>query len=245
VKNLLDTHFARVIVASAISGYLKFCYATTSWTHENETEVEAVWNEGGPVVLMFWHERLHLGHAGWPKDRAQPVAVLTSLSKFGDVIELINGHFDHHTIRGSSAKKSDPAKNKGGAQAFRDLLRWIRKGNCAATTPDGPRGPRRHMADGSLKLSQMCGAKLVCLGQATHNHLRFNSWDRMRLPLPFGKGAMVWRVLPVVPSDIDEEAFEALRIEAEIALSDATDRADMLVGLKPEPAQTPARETGT
>lgn len=236
MKSLLESHFTRALIASAVSGYLKFCYATTRWVYENQAEVEAVWSEGGPVVLMFWHERLHLGHAGWPKDRAQPVAVLTSLNRFGDVIELINGHFDHHTIRGSSAKKSDPAKNKGGAQAFRDLLRWIRKGNCAATTPDGPRGPRREMSDGSLKLSQLCQARMVCLGQATHNHLRFKSWDRMRLPLPFGKGAMVWRVLPLVPADIDDAEFERLRVEAETALSAVTDRADVLVGLTPEPA---------
>ncbi|MDI7774087.1 lysophospholipid acyltransferase family protein [Asticcacaulis sp. EMRT-3] len=236
MKTALDTHFSRVLIAALVSGYLKFCYATTRWRTEGQAEVEAVWAEGGPVVLMFWHERLHLGHASWPIGRAQPVAVLTSLSKFGDVIAEINKHFAHHTIRGSSAKKSDPSKNKGGAQAFRDLLRWIRQGNCAATTPDGPRGPRRHMADGSLKLSQMCKAKLVCLGQSTNHYLRFNSWDHMRLPLPFGKGAMVWQVLPVVPADADEAEFERLRGEAETVLSAVTDRADVLVGLTPDPA---------
>ena len=241
MKALLDSPLTRRLIASAVSGYLKFCYATTSWTYEGKAEVEQVWAEGGPVILMFWHERLNLGHAGWPypglpKDRAQPVAVLTSLNRFGDVIELINEHFDHHTIRGSTAKKSDPAKNKGGAQAFRDLLRWVRKGHCAATTPDGPRGPRRYLQEGSLKLSQMCDARMVCLGQATHNHLRFNSWDRMRLPLPFGKGVMVWTVLPAVPKHADEAELERLRLEAEAALNFVTDRADSLAGLAPEPA---------
>lgn len=241
MKNLLDSAFMRALIASGVSGYLKFCYATTRWHFEGKAEVEQVWAEGGPVILMFWHERLHLGHAGWPypglpKSRAQQVAVLTSLNKFGDVIALINTHFSHHTIRGSTAKKSDPAKNKGGAQAFRDLLRWVRQGNCAATTPDGPRGPRRYLQEGSLKLSQMCEARMVCLGLATHNHLRFNSWDRMRLPLPFGKGAMVWQVLPAVPKHADEAELERLRLEAETALNAVTDRADIWVGLPPEPA---------
>jgi lysophospholipid acyltransferase (LPLAT)-like uncharacterized protein len=110
------------------------------------------------------------------------------------------------------------------------MLRWIRDGKCAATTPDGPRGPARTMTDGSLKLSQMTGAQLVCLGQSTRRYAEFNTWDKMRLPLPFTRGAMVWKVLPPVPADLSPEAFELRRKEAENALSAATDRADEIVG---------------
>ena len=198
MKKLLQSPFMQSLIAAIIVGYLKFCYSTTQWRIEGREAVETVWDGRGPVVLMFWHQRLHLGHASWPRERAQPVCVLASMSKSGDVSVRINTHFGYHSIRGSTAKKSDRAKNKGGVSAFRDLLRWIRGdaatgGRCVAMTPDGPRGPAFVMTDGSLKLSQMSEAPLVFLGQSTRNYLEFRTWDRMRIPLPFTRGAMVWQ----------------------------------------------------
>ncbi len=230
MKNLLSTSWLQWLLATLISSYLKFCYATTRWQSEGRAEVEAVWAAGGPVVLMFWHERLHFGHASWPLKIAQPIAVLSSTSKFGDVQTRVTESFGRHTIRGSSAKKSNPGKDKRGAQAFRDMLRWIRDGKGVATTPDGPRGPARVMTEGSLKLSQISGATLVCLGQSTKRYWQFDTWDGMRLPLPFTHGAMVWRVIAPVPSTVDDGQFEALRLSAERTLSEATDRADDLIG---------------
>jgi lysophospholipid acyltransferase (LPLAT)-like uncharacterized protein len=236
VKKLLQSDFMQTLIATIIVGYLKFCYATTTWQVEGQEAVESIWDGKGPVVLMFWHGRLHLGHASWPRDRGQPVCVLASMSKSGDVSVKINTRFGYHSIRGSSAKKSDPSKQKGGAGAFRELIRWIRGdketgGRCVAMTPDGPRGPSRVMTEGSLKLSQISQAPLVVLGQSTKTFLEFNTWDRMRVPLPFTKGAMVWAVLPPVPTDTDEAALEALRLESEQALTAVTNRADALLGL--------------
>ena len=228
-KKLTEKPWLRSLIADVLIAYLRFCYTTTRWQVEGEGEIKQVWASNQPVVLMFWHERLHLGHASWPTVNAQPVAVLSSQSKFGDVITKVNTAFGRHSIRGSKAKKSDPTKNKGGAQAFRDLLRWLKGGNCAATTPDGPRGPRRVMTEGSLKMSQVTGATMVCLGQSTKNQIQLNTWDRMRVPLPFSRGAMVWKVLPAIPADIDEAAFEQFRLNMEAELTAVTDRADAIV----------------
>ena len=238
MKKLLESEIMQTIIATIIVNYLKFCYATTRWQIVGQDKVEAVWAGKGPVVLMFWHGRLQLGHASWPRERAQPVCVLASMSKSGDVSVKINTRFGYHSIRGSSAKKSDPTKQKGGAAAFRDLLRWIRGtedsgGRCVAMTPDGPRGPSRVMTEGSLKLSQMSNAPLVILGQSTKGYWEFNTWDRMRIPLPFSRGAMVWDVLPAVPADTDQDQLESLRLQAEGALTGVTDEADRLLGLMP------------
>ncbi len=236
MKKLLYSGFMQDLIAATLVGYLKFCYGTTRWQIVNAAPVEAVWDGKVPVVLMFWHQRLHLGHASWPRDRAQPVCVLASLSKSGDVSMKINTRFGYHSIRGSSAKKSDPSKNKGGAQAFRELVRWIRGdretgGRCVAMTPDGPRGPARVMTEGSIKLSQMGRAPMVFLGQSTKRFIQLKSWDRMRLPLPFTRGAMVWEVLPAVPADAGDIEVEAQRVLAEETLNAVTARADALLGV--------------
>ncbi len=231
MKKALNTPWLQVLIAMIMSSYLKFCFATTRWQNEGREAVETVWAGKGPAIMMFWHERLNYGYAAWPLGVGQPLAVLSSTSKFGDTIERVSKSFHLHTVRGSSMKKSNPGKDKRGAAAFRDLLRWLRDNKCAVTTPDGPRGPSRIMTDGSLKLSQMSGADIVCVGQSGKHFLQLNTWDRMRLPLPFGRAAVVWKVLPPVPADIDEAGFEAYRRMAEGALSEVTDRADDLMGV--------------
>jgi lysophospholipid acyltransferase (LPLAT)-like uncharacterized protein len=231
MKKLLNTPWLQVLIATVASLYLRFCFATTRWQNENRAAIEAIWAGKRPVILMFWHERLNYGYACWPLGVAQPMAVLSSTSKFGDVMERISKSFHLHTVRGSSAKKSNPGKDKRGAAAFRDLLRWLRDNKCAVTTPDGPRGPARIMTEGSLKLSQMSGADIVCVGLSATRYLQFNTWDHMRLPLPFARAAMVWKVLSPVPADIDPAGFEAYRQMAQNALSEVTDRADDILGM--------------
>lgn len=230
MKSLLESDGFQAFMARLIVGYLKFCYRTTRWTHEGREAAEAVWAQGGPALLLLWHQRVHYAPACWPLDRAQKMAILVSLSKSGDFSVRTNTLFGYHIIRGSAAKKTDPTKQKGGAQAFRDMLRWIRAGNAVALTPDGPRGPARDMTEGSLKLSQMSGAPIILIGQSSSRYLSLNSWDRQRIPLPFAVGAMLWEVHPPIAPDADEAQLEARRIQLGERLSALTDRADALTG---------------
>jgi len=231
MKALLGSGFFQKPMAHLIVGYLKFCYRTTRWTQEGQEAVEAIWDKGGPVLLLFWHQRLNYGPVCWPQDRAQKIAILVSLSKSGDFSARTNTLFGYHIIRGSAAKKSDPTKQKGGAQAFRDMLRWVRGGNAVALTPDGPRGPAREMTEGTLKLSQMSGAPVILVGQSSSRFLSLNSWDRQHVPLPFARGVMVWEVHPPIPAEADPEQVEVLRDLIGGRLNAVTERADQLMGV--------------
>lgn len=226
--------FMQDVTAWLIVTYLRFCFATTRWQRVNQAAVEALWDARGearkPIVMLFWHQRLHMTHVAWPKDRAHPIAVLSSLSKSGEVSFKANRRFGHHVIRGSSAKKTDPQKDKRGAQAFRELLRWLRDGNAVAMTPDGPRGPAQVMTEGSLKLAQMAGANLVILAQSTTRFITLKSWDAMRIPLPFSKGVIVWDVLPP-PAPANEQEAEALRLKVGEKITALTREADRLLGV--------------
>lgn len=231
MKALLESDAFLRLVSRLIVAYLGFCYNTTRWTHVGLDAVEAVWDRGGAALLLLWHQRVHYAPACWP-GYAQKMCVLVSLSKSGNLSVKTNTRFGYHIIRGSAAKKSDPGKQKGGAQAFRDMLRWIRAGNAVALTPDGPRGPEREMTEGSLKLSQMSGAPVILIGQSSSRFISLKSWDRQRIPLPFARGAMVWDVLAPIPAEVDEAGMEVLRIEIGAKLNAVTDAADALTGAK-------------
>lgn len=212
-------------LAWLLAGWLKLCLATTRWRHENREVAEAIWDAGGGVIVCFWHSRISLSPACWPLDRAQEPRVLISLSPDGEFIARAVQKLGFPAIRGSSSKKGAPDKAKGGAAAFRDVLRWIQGGGGIAVTPDGPRGPAEQMAEGAVLLARMSGAPVLLVGLAA-NGLTLDTWDRARLPVPFGRGAIVWEGPITAGRDTD---MDAARAEWAARLSAATRRAEALI----------------
>jgi lysophospholipid acyltransferase (LPLAT)-like uncharacterized protein len=91
-------------------------------------------------------------------------------------------------------------------------------------TPDGPRGPLRQAAGGVTQLAALSGAPLLPAAARVRFCVRLRSWDRMILPLPFGRGAIV--CLP--PILVDRHGAEAALAGFEAALSAAAGRAEAL-----------------
>lgn len=226
MKRLLRSSAMTAAAAGLLAAYLRLCYATMRWTVEGEAEAAAIWNAGGPVIVCFWHERIGTAPRSWPHGRAQPIRALVSLSRDGEFIARAMGAIGFPAIRGSSSKASAPDKAKGGAQAFREALRWLKAGNAVALTPDGPRGPRREMAEGAPMLAKTTGAPVLFLGAACAPKIQLGGWDKGTLPVPFGRGAIVWRGPARAERDGD---VEALRAAWAAELSAATDRAGELV----------------
>ncbi len=225
MKKLLENPVVQSVIAWIIATYLKLCYATTRWTYYGQEDMAEIWKKS--AIAAFWHERVQVGHAVWPKTYpVSPTAILSSNSKSGNISVMINAHFGSHAIRGSSAKKSNPGKNKGGAAAFLEMMRWLKKGGHIAVTPDGPRGPARVMTEGTLKLAQAGGVPLIFFTAATKSQTRLKTWDRQILPFPFSKGVVMWRAFGEIPKDLDDEAFETMRKAAEDSLSELCDQAD-------------------
>jgi lysophospholipid acyltransferase (LPLAT)-like uncharacterized protein len=50
------------------------------------------------------------------------------------------------------------------------------------------------MAEGLPLLAKLSGAPVLFIGMSCNPAIRLNSWDRAILPLPFGRGAIVWDV---------------------------------------------------
>lgn len=222
----LRSAWVQATLAWLLAGWLRLCLATIRWRHENREAAEGVWDAGGGVIVCFWHSRIALSPACWPLDRAQEPRVLVSLSPDGEFIARAVARLGFPAIRGSSAKKAAPDKAKGGAAAFRDVLRWIQGGGGIALTPDGPRGPAERMAEGAVTLARLSGAPVLLVGLAVRPGVKLDTWDQARLPLPFGRGAIVWDGPSRLKRDADAEAARA---EWTARLSAATRRAEAML----------------
>ncbi|MEG1029096.1 MAG: DUF374 domain-containing protein, partial [Brevundimonas sp.] len=150
-------------MAWLLSEWMRFCYATIRWEHENEHVAEEVWAEGGGVLCAFWHSRIGLAAACWPAGRAQSAKGLISLSADGEFIAKAVARLGFPAVRGSSANKDKVKQAKGGTQALRDGLKQLKVGGLAVT-PDGPRGPARQMAEGLPLMAKLSGAPVLFIG---------------------------------------------------------------------------------
>ena len=214
------------MLAWALARWMSCCFATIRWTHENQAAADTVWAKGGGVICAFWHSRIGLSVASWPLDRATPTKAMISLSRDGQFIARAVARLGFPAIRGSSSNPDAPDRAKGGSIALREALRQLKSGG-VALTPDGPRGPVREMADGLPVMARLSKAPVLLLGASCNPAIRLNSWDRALLPLPFGRGAIVWDVayFPQGGDVADVARDWTARLTA------VEDRADAIVGL--------------
>lgn len=194
----LRSPFVIWLLSSIFAGYSKLVFRTLRMTVEGAEQAQAVWAQGretgAGAILCFWHSRIPMSPLSWPQDLAvrQDMRALISRSNDGEFIARTVEKLGFPAIRGSSAKKTDLAKNKNGEQAFRDMVKWVKDGGGVAITPDGPRGPAEHMEKGTPSLARITGAPVIFVGLAAKPCIRLGSWDQTMVPLPFARAAMVW-----------------------------------------------------
>ena len=228
----LRSPLVMALATRLMAGYLGLVYRTLRWTREGEEIAEHVWSDsvlsGSGAILALWHSRVPVGPTAWPQSPDRPeIRVLVSQSRDGEFIARTIARLGLPAVRGSSLKKTDTAKNKGGEQAFRDMVKWVREGGAMAITPDGPRGPAEVMQKGALALARMTGAPVLFVGIAMKPCIRLGTWDRTIIPLPFARAAMVWDEPAVMTRDDDPDAL----VETWTArLSAVSRRAEAIVG---------------
>jgi lysophospholipid acyltransferase (LPLAT)-like uncharacterized protein len=223
MKTLFRAAWVQSTLAFLLAAYLRATLVTIRWRHEGRERAEAIWDAKGPVLVCFWHSRIPLSPACWPLGRAQEPRAVISLSPDGEFIAKAMERIGFPAIRGSSRKDSDPSKDKRGAGATRDILRWLKDGNGVAITPDGPRGPAEDMKEGPPMLARLSKAPVLLVGLASKPCLRLGSWDKAMIPLPFTRGVIVWDG-PLGASAADD--LEALRMDWTQRLSAVTRRAE-------------------
>lgn len=211
------------IFAFLASLYVRLVYWTNRITIRNiEIAGEYVSNDR-PIILCFWHNRLLLMPLCWPGVKG--AMVLISSHRDGMLISRVITHFDMGTIEGSTSK--------GSFGAFRDMVRYLKKGQHVAITPDGPRGPRYYAAPGAVQLAKISGCPLVPVAFATSRARFLNSWDRFIVNMPFGRGIYVWGDPIHVDKDADDAVLEQKRIQLEQSLIAISSEADLYCGHDP------------
>ena len=223
-KRLLASAAGREIAARLIHGYMRLVWATGRWSIVGREHGERLLEARSPALWAFWHGRMAMMGMAWPRE--VPIHLLQSPHRDGLMMARVTALFGQTTLWGSTTR--------GGRDALRAVAAKLREGAWCAVTPDGPRGPRMRAAAGIAAMARLGGAPVLPVSFSTTRGRFLGSWDRLLLPLPFGRGVFVVGEPVHVAADAD---LETARRVIEDALNRVTREADRLCGREtPEPA---------
>ena len=131
-----------------------------------------------PFIMAFWHGNLLMQPFVYEKLREKSkIAVMISDHFDGEIISNIISFFGLKSIRGSSSK--------GAIKALKESFKKIDDGYDLAITPDGPRGPRKSVADGIIAIAQKKKLPIIASSYQASSFWQLKSWDKFIIPKPF------------------------------------------------------------
>jgi lysophospholipid acyltransferase (LPLAT)-like uncharacterized protein len=165
---------------------------------------------GQRYIYAFFHEMMLFPAYYWPW---REMHILISDHRDGELITEVATRLGFSVVRGSTTRN--------GARALREMTQ-LGEGSHLCFTPDGPRGPRRHIHLGMIFAASRLGLPITCGGMAFQRPWRAKSWDRFAVPRPFHPAACVAALPVIVPRDADRETLEDCRLEVERRMNQAT-----------------------
>lgn len=216
------------VLAAAAYGYLRLVRRTNRFTVE-PADADARLDSYGPFIAAMWHgQHIMISFMRRPHDR---IATIISRSPDGNINTMALTRMGVRVMRASGARGRvvKDARAKGGAEGLRAMVKALKGGETVAFSADVPKVSRVCDA-GIIMLARFSGCPIVPVAVVTSRHIRFNSWDRACLGLPFGRGAMVFGEPTYVPREVSPEEVDALRQRVQAELNRVHDRAYTLVG---------------
>lgn len=210
-------------VGFVMAEYFAFVLATTRFVAEPSDYADALLPKV-PFIAAMWHGQHFLTPAA--QFDGATVSVLISRHGDGQINAIVARRLGLKLIRGSGGSREKMQK-RGGAAALREMLHTLAGGSIVALTADVPKISHK-AGDGIVTLARLSGRPIYPLAVVTTSRIELNSWDKASVPLPFGRGAIVFGDPIVVARDADQADLEAARQAVESGLDRAHERAHAL-----------------
>jgi lysophospholipid acyltransferase (LPLAT)-like uncharacterized protein len=189
LKKLLKNYIIKKFLSICGAFYIYFVYISSKKKFINKNNLDELLNEDISFIYALWHDQLLLSPLTWQSKKR--IDILISKHRDGDMIaDLIKFH-GFNSIRGST-NNPNKEKEKNSLTSVRKILKSLKKNISIGITPDGPRGPRHKVGEGTINISRISNKKILPMSLACKKKWVLNTWDKFIVPKPFNEICIVW-----------------------------------------------------
>ena len=181
LKKLSKNNFFLQIFASLVFLSLWIIKSTSNWNGVNEEIIEKELTKKKTLIVLIWHHQLMGSTFSWKfKPKLRPIA---TSHRDGQLSTLVQKKFGLDPLL---RKKDNPTF------LIKNISKAVQNGDCIYITPDAPHGPPKKINTNIFKLCQKFDLNIAILSFHTNKYFRINSWDKLKIPLPFSIGIYLW-----------------------------------------------------
>ena len=181
LKKLSKNNFFLNLFANLVFISLLIIKSTSRWHGVNEEIIEKELIKKKSLIVLIWHHQLMGSTFSWRfKPKLRPIA---TSHRDGQLSTLVQKKFGLDPLL---RKKDNPTF------LIKNISKAVQNGDCIYITPDAPHGPSKKINTSIFKLCQKFDLNIAILSFHTNRYFRINSWDKLKIPLPFSKGIYLW-----------------------------------------------------
>ena len=182
------------LLANLVFISLWFIKKTSKWTGINEKYIEEELKNRKSLIILIWHNQLMGSTFSWKfKPKLRPIA---TSHRDGQLSIIVQKKFGLNPLL---RKKNNPTF------LIKNISNAVNEGDCIYITPDAPHGPPKQINTNIFKLSKKYGLNVAILSFRTDKFININSWDKLKVPLPFSKGYYLWSKEIIKIKDFNNE----------------------------------------
>jgi lysophospholipid acyltransferase (LPLAT)-like uncharacterized protein len=175
---------ARTVTPALYVGYMNLVWRTSRHADHGLAQIQALPATRRGFIALLWHEEVMAAPYIYGKVGLHSYA-LVSRSAAGDVAAALLLRTGHQVCRGGSSRRGSRRSTLVTRQVIQHLE--ANPGTVLGVVVDGSAGPRYRMKPGSLLVARHSGLPIVFLRVWFRRCLRFPTWDRTALPLPWNE----------------------------------------------------------
>ena len=205
LKRLSKNNFFLNLFANLVFLSLWIIKSTSNWKGVNEQIIEKELTKKKTLIVLIWHHQLMGSTFSWKfKPKLRPIA---TSHRDGQLSTLVQKKFGLDPLL---RKKDNPTF------LIKNISKAVQNGDCIYITPDAPHGPPKKINTNIFKLCQKFDLNIAILSFHTNRYFRINSWDKLKIPLPFSKGIYLWGDEIIRPKNYENETDFNLKITNEL-----------------------------
>ena len=231
IRSIFYAKFGQELICYLVIAYIKLVNCTSKTVIIGGDEIMNRLKNRQPIIINTWHHQIMMAPfiATQIKKFNQTHKIASLASKHGDG-RFVGGVMEKFGVINIFGSTRDGRKSSRGIdiRSLKEIFRVLKNQLGIAITPDGPRGPSRKINGEVIKIAKLSGTPIVPVGLGYSRFFELRTWDKLKVPLPFGVVCYYYGDLFIVDKNTKEEDIESLNLLLEEKINFVANEANKL-----------------